>query len=416
MRAARTPHPAAVRPSIALIACAAPLALLAIAGCSGAPDDVEDRERGAGDPSAASGASGAEGADERGEESAADAPVEPASWPEDVEDLAAAAARFESVDACLAALRARTPTSVAEALDDVGYDALFDDVCRGMEAVHARDASLCDALSVSHARAGCRRRVAIVAGDPDACPEDAVLRGRDPICVAWASRDPTLCRAVSIAERASCEAVLGADASRCDRASRARCSAWIRRYAGALGSERRASEAARRDPELRLRATRVFPPSTSTGLPGAPSVEPGELDLSAQLARGVRLEAIPDRCAHRVVLDERGEPGSLSLARAGLRAELELPAGEEPPIERAIGPLGASLEIALPHGGRASGGEGAIVIERAVRARGGALEGRIAAELPMVPGTLRVEGTFRTFVRDLDALPSACAGDRMPPP
>ncbi|UJR82435.1 hypothetical protein [Sandaracinus amylolyticus] len=331
----------------------------------------------------------------------------PASWPTDVEDLSTAIEHFESVAECLANLRAHTPTLAAEALGDLGYDAFFDDACRALDAVHRRDAAACDALSVSTARRGCRRRLAMIAGDPTVCPEDLAIEGREPRCVAWAARDPSLCDAEAIADRATCVAVLAGEASRCPPRDRARCEAWVRRYARALGTER-VSREAREPAELHLDVTRVLPPPASGGAPVTQA--PIAIDLP-QLARGVRLRA--DGCTHRVMLDERGAPDVLSTTRAGLRAELDLPSDATLPLERAIGPLGASIEVAVPRVGRAGGGEGTFTITTLDRTLGGAFAGTFHAELPLAPGALRVEGRFRTFVRDLDALPSHCPGGTM---
>lgn len=336
---------------------------------------------------------------------------EPASWPREVEDLASTIERFESIESCLASLRESTPTSVSEGLGDVGYDRFFEDVCGGLAAARARDAARCDELSISSARAGCRRRVALVAGDPSMCPEDPVLEGRDPLCVAWAARDPGLCRAVSSADRAACASVLSGDASRCPRASRARCEAWVRRYSRALGDERAQSAGTADDPQMQLSIARVYPASVQGG---SERIDP-PVDVEVpQLARGVRLRA--HRCAHRLVLDERGEPSPFSTTRPGARIEVDVPARAELPLELPLGPVAGSIAIAHPSAGRASGGEGRLVLTELERALGGAVAGTFDAELPMAPGVMRVSGRFRTFVRDLEPLPSECSDDRMTPP
>ena len=95
------------------------------------------------------------------------------------------------------------------------------------------------------------------------------------------------------------------------------------------------------------------------------------------------------------------------------RAELDLGSEALVPFERPLGPLGASLEVVLPRVGRASGGEGTFTISGLDRVLGGAFAGTLRAELPIAPGVLRIDGRFRTFVRDLDALPSHCAGGTM---
>ena len=336
----------------------------------------------------------------------AEPPASP--WPTDVEDLAAGLESFTTVEACVASLRGTLPTAIAEGLADLEYDAFVEDVCRATAAVRDRSPEGCDALEVSSLRRGCRRRLAIVAGDPALCPEDRAIDGRDPLCVAWAARDPGLCRAAAAHERDACEAVLGAEPRRCARAlDRARCEAWIRRYARALGEERSASEGPREEPSLHLEIVRVVP--TASGPPS--ESPPVTLDLDV-LARGVFLAT--DGCAHRVVLDHRGERAAI-LGRSGARIELPI-AISEPPVEITLAPGATSIELAHPSLGRARGGEGSITLTELGLTRGAPLAGTIDASLPAPPGTWRFRGTFRTFVRDLDDLPERCAGGTMPSP
>lgn len=332
-------------------------------------------------------------------------PPAPSSvWPDEVQSLAQAVERFDGVDACLAELRGRTPTAVAEGIGDLGYDAFFDDVCNGMAAVRAGDVEGCDALMVSNARAGCRRRLALVRGDPFACPNDRVASGRDPVCVAWAARDPSLCRAAPIDDRARCAAILAGSAEACRRergGDRARCEAELRRYASALGDERHASRAPTRDAVLRAELTEE----------GAAPITIVE-DV---LARGVRLE--PRGCRWAIALEgpfgsapppSVGEPAAATLA-----IELSIPAGAEPPLALPVGALGAVLGVAHPtHGSFSSlgGGEGEVELSAFEPRLGGALEGAFHATLHRGLVEIELVGRFQTFVRDLDPLLAACAG------
>ncbi|MCZ7684703.1 MAG: hypothetical protein M5U28_40385 [Sandaracinaceae bacterium] len=171
-------------------------------------------------------------------------PAPSSTWPAEVQSLADQVASFTTVEACLEQLRARTPTAVAEGLADLAYDGFFDDVCRALEAVKTGSVEQCDALAISTARAGCRRRLAVVHGRPSACPGDRVVPGREAVCVAWAARDPGLCRASG--EEARCRAVLAGDDDACRGlrpGDRERCRAHVRRYASALGEERGESPA-----------------------------------------------------------------------------------------------------------------------------------------------------------------------------
>lgn len=334
-----------------------------------------------------------------------EAPPGPSTWPPEVEDLQAGLAAFVSVEDCLARLRTRAPVEVAEGLSDLGYDAFFEDVCRSFGAVRDRAPDRCDELTVSTARRGCRRRYALLEGAPDACPEDLAIDGREPLCLAWASRDAGLCRAVARAERGACEAVLGQDPARCRGPDRARCEAWVRRYGGAVRGASRAGTGTREEPFLRLEVSRVDP----SGVEAAPR----SVDLET-IARGVLLSA--DGCRHRVVLDDRGPHGAqLPFGREGARIAFSLPEGGGSDRVRLEGGLG-SVELTLPELGRIGGGEGRITVTASEPVLGGRLEGTIEARLPTAPGAVLVRGTFRTFVRDVEPLPATCAGVRMPTP
>jgi hypothetical protein len=335
----------------------------------------------------------------------ASTPAPPASWPTDVEDLATSLARLTTREACLAALRERTPTAISEAIGDLSYDGFFEDVCTSLEAVRDHAPARCADVVTSTMRRGCLFRVAIVSGQPDACPPARSIEGRDPLCVAWAARDPGLCRAVAVAERATCEAGLAADEGRCRARGELdpeRCRAWTRRYASALGTERHRS-AIPGDTALSIELVRVIPTADRS----APSVsEPTTVELPV-LARGVHLRA--DGCAYRVVLDDRGDHAApVSLSRPSARVELRIAAGE-PPLTIDLARETATISIAHPELGRAEDGEGTITIDALARERGAALTGSFSATLPHTPGALRVRGTFRTFVRDLDPLPASCA-------
>jgi hypothetical protein len=328
------------------------------------------------------------------------------AWPTEVRSLAEAVEGFDSVEACLAELRARTPTAVAEGLADLSYDGFFDDVCRGLAAVKAGDVEACDAFEISSARRGCRRRLALVRGEPRACPRDLVVPGREPVCVAWAARAPGLCRAAPRAERARCRAVLAGDDAACARlrgGDRRRCEAQVRRYASALGAARAAPGAAAEEAVFRLEVR-------EEGAAAAPLVIARDA-----LARGVRL--VPAGCRWEVDLARPvGElPAPLVPGRfePTFHLELAVPAGLEPPAELPLGATGAVLSLAVPaHGGLTSiaGADGAVELAAFEPRLGGAVRGTVAGTLRRGEVTLAVRGRFATFVRDLDPLPEGCGG------
>ncbi len=329
--------------------------------------------------------------------------IEPptSAWPSDAADLLASLDAAESVESCRSRLRERIPVEVAEAMADLAYDQVLDDVCAGLVAVRDRSVEGCDALSVSAVRRGCRRRLALVAGTPDACPDDPTIPGREPVCVAWAARDPALCRAASPPDRPRCRAVLGGDHEPCARllpGDRQRCEAEVRRYATALGEER--AESAARDVAPRFRLTaEVVEADGSTR-------EPIEITRDV-LDRGVHLAA--RGCGHRLSLrDPAGElPAPVSFTDRPPTAELELdlPARVETPHEVRLGPMTAALRVVLPGVGEASSiadARGEVTITEWSAERGGVVAGEIDGELAMAPGRVRVRGEFRTFVRDVD--------------
>ncbi len=320
-------------------------------------------------------------------------PPPPSSWPSEVVGLRETIRGFRDFDACLVSLRERTPTEVSEAISDLAYDAFFQDVCASMAAVHDGSVEGCDALSVSSARRGCRRRLALFHGEPRACPTSRVGSGREAVCVAWAARDEDLCQAASTVDRARCQAVLSADPARCSSArggDRVRCEAEIERYADALGQERRHSPAATRPRRLR--------------------VEVDGVTLTRDtVARGVRL--VNEGCRTRVEL--AGEAGGLRLLNdpGTFRLELSVSAALELPASLDLGAEDALLEVTTDgrgHLSSAGGARGRVVLTAFERRLGGAVRGSIEGALIQAGEPVPVRGRFATFVRDLDPLPERC--------
>lgn len=318
-------------------------------------------------------------------------PPPPSAWPDDVVGLRDAIEAFTDVDACLAALRARTPTEVAEGVNDLGYDAFFADVCASMEAVRAHSVEGCDALSISSARRGCRRRLALFHGDPGACPEDPVTPGREALCIAWASRDPDLCRAATPPDRPRCEAVLADDAERCERArggDRVRCEAEVERYGGALAGDRRES-----------------PATADTAL----RVEVDGATLTRDVSRGVRL--VPRGCRMEVVLAEGLGVAAVGREEPSFSLELSVPARLVLPARIPLSTSDALLTVTTPTRGTlstAAGARGHVEITAWEERLGGAIAGTIDVQLSELGDRVPVRGRFATYVRDLDPLDPGC--------
>jgi hypothetical protein len=277
---------------------------------------------------------------------------------------------------------------------DLGYQALVEDACGSMAAVKERSVERCDALSVSAVRDGCRRRLAIVERSPDVCPAGrGRLPGREPICIAWATRSIELCQTTDAADRPRCEAVLLGDERHCARSlQRAQCAAEVRRYSSIVSSGDENNGARTVATSFAIDVVQGETPTT----------------VSADVSRGVFLSA--DGCRHVVeIASMPARIGDDDAPRVTLT--LHVPHGSTLPVTLAFGPAGqATLEI---EGGGLSvhslaGTSGAVTLRRWSTERGDPLEGDISASV----GVVRIRGTLQTFVRDVEQLAESCA----PPP
>jgi hypothetical protein len=317
---------------------------------------------------------------------------EKSAWPDAVTTLAESMAAHQDREQCVDSLRARLPVELAEVIADIGYDVLVDDVCDGLDALKQKSAERCDELSVAPVRNGCRRRIAIVEGAPELCPSDPLLPGREPVCVAWASRSLALCRTAASVDRERCEAVLRGDANRCPRTSqRGRCQAEVRRYSPSFMDEVDDAADAALESSFSVEVTKA----------GAP---PHRIDLD--LGRGVFLAA--KNCDYEIELTPR-IPSLPSAEEAALAITLRIGAGATTPLRLGLGPRGgAAIEYRAPgqpaiHG--LTDGEGTVVIRQWSAERGAELAGDIDVTL----NEHGLSGSFRTFVRDLDSLRDGCA-------
>jgi len=393
----RRTHPGKAVGSVPVAAWLAAAGLSIAVAC----DDTPDR--------APSGGASDEGAGEAPAPEEVAAVAEPASsaWPTGAPDLLASLEEVGDAQSCRRRIRAEVPVEVAEAFADLGYEQILDDVCAGLVAVRDRSVEGCDALSVSALRRGCRRRLAIVAGRPDACPGDRALPGREPVCLAWAARDPALCRAAMPDRQARCRAVLAGEPDACDRergGDRGRCEAMVRRYAPALGDERRESAAEEVEPRFAVTAEVVRDDET---------VDTVEISRDV-LDRGVHLAA--EGCSHRLSLrnplGELPRPASIGGFDGSVEAQLDVPPDVETPHAVPLGPTTAAVRVRVPGHGEAtsiSGATGEVRLTAWLPERGAEIAGGIEADLALVPGRVRVDGAFRTFVRDVDPLPDSCA-------
>jgi hypothetical protein len=306
-------------------------------------------------------------------------PVDP---PAPAGDLKADIDRFTSVDEC-ALERARLEPLVGDALEAIGYDTFLRDACRVIDAAKAKDASRCAEIDASSLAARCRATVAEVAGTPDDCPWETVTRparGREPRCLAVASRDERLCAAVSDPlERATCQAMLARDARPCAglqaRTAKSRCTRDADRWRGVLASASEGAGSAAHDQPLavtgRLHIDRI---DHVDRMDRTDSAQTLDVDLAPDLAHGITV--VQQRDGSRLVLGPLSEAGLDFIA----------------PSPHVRGSLALALFVAAgPHGAAPS-----VRIER--------------AEL-VVPGRppLATPGAQSTLTAKLDRLDAARA-------
>ena len=148
----------------------------------------------------------------------------------------------------------------------------------------------------------------------------------------------------------------------------------------------------------------------SSGAPDEP-VGP-EMSLDS-LDRGARVLVESGR-----TLLELADPLGLSVVsqagRTSLAVRVPLPPPDGAPdarLDARIGVLGASVEVAHPDLGTLRANEGEVHVTHFARELGGRVEGTFRVRCPSAPGVIRVQGRFRTFVRDLAGPPVGVPDD-----
>lgn len=337
-----------------------------------------------------------------GEFEAMDPPAPPGDLKADID-------RFTTVEAC-ALERARLDPLLGDALEAIGYDTFLRDACRVIEAAKANDANRCAAIDASSLEARCRATVAEVAGTPDACPWETSsrpARGRDPRCLAVASRDTRLCAAVADPlERATCEATLDASDRSCatlsTRGARSRCSRDADRWRGVLASAREGEHGgpSAHEPPLAV-AGRLHVERTDH----ADAAEAIDVDLTPDLARGITL--MQQRDGARLVLGPLTETGLDFIApsphvRASLALELTAVtgphgAGTTARIERAELVVPGRPPLSTP-GAQSTL---AVKVDKLDPVRGGSVAVVVDGDISASGSSWRVHADAATFVRDV---------------
>jgi hypothetical protein len=314
-------------------------------------------------------------------------------------NLAAELAQFTTLERCVES-RAPLDPLVGDALDALGYDELVVDACRLLDAARAREAGRCEAIEASALRTRCQAVVAELSGSADDCPWQVAARparGRDPTCVAVASRDPRLCAAAQDPlSRAACAAIVRDGAAACAPLSlpddRARCTRDAERW-GLLA--RGLPPGGEGKP--------VAPPAGTVSLEGGDAQAPQSVDLGSDLERGVVL--VEQRDGTRMVLGALAEtgPGFIVASphvRARFWVELFVPRGarsSEAQVERVQLVLPGRPALATPTA------RSTLVakIGALEPTRGGPVSVSLEGELGDAIASFRVHAQVSTFVRDV---------------
>ncbi len=303
-------------------------------------------------------------------------------------DLMAEARAFSTLDACVAE-RARLDPLVGDSLRAIGYDTFLRDSCRILEALQQQSQKPCIEIASTPLKNHCSSTVAIALAHPDECPfasDQSKAEGRDPFCIAVASRDPRLCVSVR-GSRVTCEAVLARAVEKCPRTGDGGdCRHDVARLRTLVTGDV--------SKEKPLRATKITLSVRGEGDTESPM--PGTAELGADAAKGVVLVRARDRYVVEV-----GSFGGSAFAPASLRLSSALRVSEKTAggtsLERFELDLPARATVVFP-GNRV---DGKITFDPWKAARGEPVgitfEGRVTVGANEYTVNERVE----TFIRDV---------------
>ncbi len=323
-----------------------------------------------------------------------EAPVDP---PAPAGDLKTEIDRFTTLDACTLE-HARLDPLLGDALEAVGYDTFLRDACRVIDAAKAGDASRCAAIEASSLEARCRATVAEVAGTPDECPWEAPnrpARGRDPRCLAVASRDARLCAAVADStERATCEATLARSERPCAalraRAANLRCTRDAERWRNVLASSKAGPSGPLLAPSGKLHIERR-----------ADAPEAMDVDLAPDVVRGVTV--LQGRDGSRFTLGPLTESGLDFIApspnvRASLALQIVALAGAHgaAPVARV-----ERAELVVPGRPPVSQSTLRATLDKLDAARASPVSIVVDGEMSAAGSSWHVHAELTTFVRDV---------------
>lgn len=312
-------------------------------------------------------------------------------------DLQGEAARFTTIDACVAE-HAKLDALVGDAIRAIGYDTFLRDTCRGLEAIKQKDIKRCDSIEVSSLRVHCQNTYAMALGDPDACAFQNTLskdRGRSPACVAVASRTLSLCASTeTYVERASCEGLVLQESFRCKSLpsmDRLRCEHDIERMRGFLATEK---------------VDKTAPKVSSAildleAIHGSEAVSPAKSDFSKDLQRGVVLVSDGGQVVLTVGARLHSDGTFLVPSRATqARLSVTLTSGKE-----GAGAKVSHLEVDVP--GRAMvslEGDHCDCVLKNVSipgSRGGDVRFELDGNVGSTPNAFKIHAVVKTFARDI---------------
>lgn len=281
---------------------------------------------------------------------------------------------------CVARAQSSAPPELQRALAVLDDRILVVDACRLDLALRARDPSWCDGVTLSPLKDACLSRAAMLGGQPARCPSALGARGREPVCVAIASRDVTLCRAAVASERPRCLALARMDRRVCDRVDpllRPGCTRDVDALAGMLSPVRAAP----------------WPEDTASTL--GDDLDGGVSYALTAWSRGVFLDAAGSLT---LVDPYEGWPSAYSPAFDAPRVGVRLLAV---PGAAAV----TSARLSLPGGGVYGTDEGTLrataTVTAAPRRRGDPARGEVVLEGIGIGAPRRMVLRFDTFVRDV---------------
>jgi hypothetical protein len=336
--------------------------------------------------------------------------IESTDPPAPAGDLKAEVDKFTTLEACVAE-RALSDPLVGDALEAIGYDTFLRDACRILESLKAKDVRKCAPIESSSLRARCESFVAMATGQPDRCPFEITASpntGREPTCLAVASRDARLCAGETRARRPGCEALAAKDEKKCAPSATPRekkaCERNLLRWRSTLtdalppgAGDAGAGVATRPAGRIEVRGADGAPDPTSpvTDLTsdaergvvlareptGAVRLRIGSLFALGAIPRAVGTQQTTTRIGFELVLPKEA-PGDAKIDQV----ELEIPGT----IELTAATLRSTLKATVTELDATRGGKLRIVID-----------GSAPTTVGVPPRTSRVHLELTTFVRDI---------------